>query len=95
MLKFRGEKQLKAWLRSHRDGQAIIDEVAPGPARHILLIAWTGERIRGHNMLRQLIYRHKTPLLSGKKPLEHNRKPKLLRNVQGMITIRSNFLWHS
>ena len=35
----------------------------------ILMAAWDGDRIRGHNMLRQIIYRHHTPLLDGKKPL--------------------------
>lgn len=35
----------------------------------ILTIAWEGDPMRGHNMMRQLIYRHHTPLLSGEKPL--------------------------
>ncbi len=35
----------------------------------ILAISWDGEAIRGHNMMRQIIYRHYTPLLDGKKPL--------------------------
>jgi alpha-galactosidase len=35
----------------------------------ILAIAWSGDSLRGNNMLRQLIYRHHTPLLAGKKPL--------------------------
>lgn len=35
----------------------------------ILLVAWDGDRLRGHNDLRRLIYKHHTPLLAGKKPL--------------------------
>jgi len=35
----------------------------------ILIVFWEGDRLRGHNLLRQLIYRHHTPLLAGKKPL--------------------------
>jgi len=35
----------------------------------MLAITWEGERIRGNNMMRQIIYRHYTPLLDGKKPL--------------------------
>ncbi len=35
----------------------------------ILLVAWEGDRLRGHNLLRRTIYRHYTPLLSGAKPL--------------------------
>lgn len=35
----------------------------------ILIVAWEHERLRGHNLLRRLIYRHHTPLLAGEKPL--------------------------
>jgi len=35
----------------------------------ILLIGWQQDRLRGHNMLRRLIYRWHTPLLGKEKPL--------------------------
>jgi len=35
----------------------------------ILLVGWQGDRIDGHNMMRQIVYRYHTPLLSGRKPL--------------------------
>ena len=35
----------------------------------ILLVGWQGDRIDGHNMMRQIVYRYHTPLLSGVKPL--------------------------
>jgi len=35
----------------------------------VLVICWEGDRLRGHNFLRRLIYRHKTPLVDGRKPL--------------------------
>jgi len=35
----------------------------------ILLIGWSGDRMRGHNALRRIVYRFHTPLLAGQKPL--------------------------
>ncbi len=35
----------------------------------ILLVGWSGDRFRGHNDLRRIIYRYHTPLLAGEKPL--------------------------
>ena len=35
----------------------------------VLVICWAGDRLRGHNFLRRLIYRHKTPRVDGRKPL--------------------------
>lgn len=35
----------------------------------ILLVGWSGDRLRGHNGLRRLIYRYHTPLLAGERPL--------------------------
>ncbi len=35
----------------------------------IVVVAWEGDRLRGHNFLRRFIYRHKTPLVAGCKPL--------------------------
>jgi alpha-galactosidase len=62
----------KGFLRVRAGMETTRLRLRPGErirSPRILVVFWEGDRLRGHNFLRRLIYRHKTPLVVGHKPL--------------------------
>jgi alpha-galactosidase len=62
----------KGYLRVQAGMETTRLRLRPGErirSPRIVVVCWEGDRLRGHNFLRRLIYRHKTPLVAGKKPL--------------------------